>query len=81
MSSEIHKYIETAIDKKDNLFNAEVINFPKDQKIEDDRIFISQTQNFWKISDESNTDQLKAIIGICFMFCTLILIGLYSNLS
>lgn len=81
MSSEIHKYIETAIDKKDNLFNAEVINFPKDQKIEDDRIFISQTQNFWKINDESNTDQLKAIIGICFMFCTLILIGLYSNLS
>lgn len=81
MSSEIHKYIESAIDKKGNLFNAEVINFPKDQKTEDDKIFISQTQNFWKINDESNTDQLKAIIGICFMFSTLILLGLYSNLG
>tara|TARA_B100001063_G_C16681422_1_gene511983 strand:- start:263 stop:508 length:246 start_codon:yes stop_codon:yes gene_type:complete len=81
MSSEIHKYIETAIDKKTNLFNAEVINFPQEQNIKDDKKLKSQNQNFWKISDESNADQLKAIIGICFMFSTLVLLGLYSNLS
>jgi hypothetical protein len=81
MSSEIHKYIETAIDKKTNLFNAEVINFPQDQNIKDDKKLRFQNQNFWEISDESNADQLKAIIGICFMFSTLILLGLYSNLS
>ena len=39
------------------------------------------TNNFWKISDKSNNDQLKAVIGICFMFASLILMGLYSNLS
>ena len=81
MSSEIHKYIETAIDKKTNLFNAEVINFPQEQNIKDDKKLKSQNQNFWKISDETNADQLKAIIGICFMFSTLVLLGLYSNLS
>ena len=81
MSSEIHKYIETAIDKKTNLFNAEVINFPQEQNIKDDKKLKSQNQNFWEISDESNADQLKAIIGICFMFSTLVLLGLYSNLS
>ena len=27
MSSEIHKYIETAIDRKKNLLNAEIIDF------------------------------------------------------
>ena len=31
MSSEIHNYIETALDKQDALFNAEVINFPKEK--------------------------------------------------
>ena len=30
MSSELHKYIEKAIDKKKNLLNAEIINFPND---------------------------------------------------
>ena len=33
MSSEIHKYIETSIEKKQNLFQAEVIHFPNDKKI------------------------------------------------
>ena len=33
MSSEIHKYIETSIEKKHNLFNAEVISFPNDKKL------------------------------------------------
>ena len=30
MSSEVHKYIEEALEKNQNLFDAEVINFPKD---------------------------------------------------
>ena len=31
MSSEVHKYIETALEKKENLLNAELINFPKEK--------------------------------------------------
>ena len=31
MSSEIHKYIETSIEKKQNLFSAEVISFPNEK--------------------------------------------------
>jgi len=37
------------------------------------------THDFWQINDQSNNDQLKAVIGICFTFGSLILIGLYSN--
>ena len=33
MSSELHKYIEETIEKKGDLFNAEVLDFPKDKKI------------------------------------------------
>ena len=33
MSSEVHKYIEKAIDKKKNLFKAKILNFPKMKKI------------------------------------------------
>ena len=35
MSSEVHKYIETALDSKKDLFEAEVIDFPNNKKIED----------------------------------------------
>ena len=34
MSSEIHKHIEQALDKKENLFNASVIKFPNEVKID-----------------------------------------------
>ena len=80
MSSEIHKYIETSIEKKQNLFNASVINFPNDKKLNKSEIFNINTHTFWNIGDESNKDQLKAVIGICFMFGALTIIGLYSNL-
>jgi len=80
MSSEVHKYIETAIKKKENLLNAEVINFPNDQKLSEFKNLNSNQTSFWKINDKSNDDQLRAVVGICFMFGTLILLGLYSNL-
>ena len=80
MSSEVHKYIETAIDKKQNLFNADVINFPNDKKIITNQNLKEYKSNYWKISDESNYDQFKAVAGICFMFAALIIMGLYSNL-
>ena len=80
MSSEIHKYIETSLEKKQNLFNASVINFPSDKKLNKTDIFNINTNNFWNIGDESNKDQLKAVTGICFMLGVLIIIGLYSNL-
>ena len=34
MSSEIHKHIEKSLEKNQNLFNAELINFPSDKKIQ-----------------------------------------------
>ena len=81
MSSEVHKYIETALEKKEKLFKAEVLNFPKDKKNEVIKDLKIKSENeFWKINDESNDDQLKAVIGICYMFGALILMGLYSNL-
>ncbi len=80
MSSEVHKYIETAIKKKESLLNAKVINFPKDQKINNSKNLDTNTHDFWMISDKSNDDQLRAVIGICFMFSTLLLLGLYANL-
>tara|TARA_B100000003_G_scaffold20388_1_gene16426 strand:- start:82 stop:327 length:246 start_codon:yes stop_codon:yes gene_type:complete len=80
MSAEIHKYIETSLEKKQNLFNSSVINFPSDKKLNKNDIFNIDTGNFWNIGDKSNKDQLKAVTGICFMLGTLTIIGLYSNL-
>ena len=49
MSSEVHKYIETALEKKKNLFNAEVLDFPKDKKIKVSNKFQIHNINIWKI--------------------------------
>ena len=81
MSSEVHKYIEAALEKNQNLFDAKVINFPKDQKLQRVKALETDVNSFWKINDKSNNDQLKAVIGLCFMFGTLIIIGLYSSLT
>ena len=79
MSSEVHKYIEDRLEKNANLFDAEVINFPNNVRVNDVKISKVKTDGFWKISDISNNDQLRAVVGICFMFGALILMGLYSN--
>ena len=81
MSSEVHKYIEEALDKNKNLFNAQVINFPNDKTLDESDNLKTKNDMIWKISDKSNSDQLKAVTGICFMFGILLVIGLYSNLS
>tara|TARA_X000000368_G_scaffold65712_1_gene46957 strand:+ start:744 stop:989 length:246 start_codon:yes stop_codon:yes gene_type:complete len=81
MSSEVHKYIEEALNKNKNLFNARVINFPSDKSIDEREDIKTKNNIIWKISDKSNDDQLKAVIGICFMIGILLIIGLYSNLS
>ena len=81
MSSEVHKHIEEALEKNQNLFDAEVINFPKEKKLQKIKAFKTDVNIFWKINDEANDDQLKAVIGLCFMFGALIVIGLYSNLA
>ena len=79
MSSEVHKHIEKRLIKNKNLFNAKVLNFPNDIKIDRSKISKTTIDNFWRISDKSNDDQRKAVIGLCFMFGALILMGLYSN--
>ena len=79
MSLEVHKYIEDSLEKKANLFNAEVINFPNDVKVDDVKISKVKIDGFWKINDTSNNDQLRAVVGICLMFGALIVMGLYSN--
>ncbi len=80
MSSELKKYNETSLEKNQNLFNVEVINFPKNKNNSEITNLKTKTQNFWKINDKSNDDQLKAVIGVCFMISVLIIMGLYSNL-
>ena len=80
MSSELKKYNETSLEKNQNLFNVEVINFPKNKNNSEITNLKTKTQNFWKISDKSNDGQLKAVIGVCFMISVLIIMGLYSNL-
>ena len=80
MSSEVHKYIEKALEKNQNLFETELINFPKNKKPQEIKAFKTDINSFWKISDGTNDDQLKAVIGLCFMFGALIVIGLYSSL-
>ena len=80
MSSELQRYSKSVLEKKQNLFNAEVISFPNDNNLEKSKNLSSNAYNYWKISDETNEDQYKAIIGICFMFGALVLTGLYSNL-
>ena len=80
MSSEVHKYIEKALEKNQNLLDAELINFTKNKKPQKITAFKTDINSFWKISDGTNDDQLKAVIGLCFMFGALIVIGLYSSL-
>ncbi len=83
MSSEVHKYIENALEKRESLFNADVINFPKEQKISKTEKSETNKNYVWKLYDKSNLnedgDQLNAVIGICFMFTVLTLLGLYST--
>ena len=74
MSSEVHKYIETALNSKKNLFEAEVIDFPNNKKLENFRTW--QLYNKSDIKDDG--DQLKAVTGVCFTFSILIILGLYS---
>ena len=78
MSSELQKQINPLKEKELNLFNAQVINFPKEIEIKRDQNLKSDV--IWKIGDKSNNDQLKAVTGICFMLGALVLMGLYSNL-
>ena len=78
MSSELQRPINPTKEKELNLFNAQVINFPKEIEIKRDQNLKSDV--IWKIGDKSKNDQLKAVTGICFMLGALVLMGLYSNL-
>ena len=80
MSSEVHKYIEKALENNQNLFDTKVINFPKDKKIDNTKDYKIKIEDVWSISDKSNDDQRKAIMGFCFVVGVLIVTGLYSNL-
>ena len=80
MSSEVHKYVETAIKKRERILSAKVLNFPNEENKLDFKDFEKKSYDFWKISDKSNIDQLKAVTGICFMIGILIIAGLYSSL-
>ncbi len=80
MSSEIYKYIEKRIDKKENLLRAKIINFPNETEINEIKNLDINNSNHWRINDKSNIDQLKTVIGICFIISILTIVGLYSNL-
>ena len=74
MSSEVHKYIEIALKSKKNLFEAEVIDFPNNKKLEN----FSTWQLYNKSDMKDDGDQLKAVTGVCFIFSILTILGLYS---
>ena len=74
MSSEVHKYIETALNSKKDLFEAEVIEFPNNKKLEN----FSTWQLYNKSDMKDDGDQLKAVTGVCFIFSILTILGLYS---
>ena len=71
--------------EKENLFDAEVISFPNEIKINTSNDLKIDNYKTWKLYDESNTkedgDQYKAVLGICFMVSVLLIMGLYSNLT
>ena len=79
MSSEIQKHSNSTLKKNQNLFNAQIISFQK-KKIYNSKNLKVNTQSFWSIMDKSNEDQLRAIVGICFMLGALTFLGLYSQL-
>ena len=84
MSSEVHRYIEESLKKKENLFDADVISFPNEKKNTSNDL-MKDNYKTWKLYDESNSkeddDQYKAVLGICFMVSVLLIMGLYSNLT
>ena len=84
MSSEVHKYIEASIEEKEKMLYAEVINFPSENKVEKFQDKSIKQLKFWKLYDKSysneNGDQYRTVVGICFMFSVLFLLGLYSSL-
>ena len=80
MTLKAHKFKEASLEREKNLFNAEVISFPSEPKTEEEKLKLN-TSGIWDINDKSNDDQLKAVTGICIMFGTLIIMGLYSNLT
>jgi len=83
MSSEVHKYIEENLEKNQNLFSSEIINFPSEKKTNSLKDLVVDNSKTWQLYDKTNEnedgDQLKAVLGICFMFSALIIMGLYSN--
>ena len=56
MSLKIHRHIEANLEKNQNLFNAQVISFPNDKKLNNSKELKINTHSFWKISDKSNED-------------------------
>ena len=75
MSLEVHKYIENALDSKTKLLKAEIINFPQQKETNNFKIW----KLYDKLNDNEDKDQLKTVIGICFVFSTLTILGFYSN--
>ena len=69
MSSELHKYIETAIEKKKKFIQCRHFNFPKNKKINNSK---KNNKTHWNINDNANNDQLKAVTGICLCWCFLL---------
>jgi|TARA_B100001093_G_C26182987_1_gene740643 hypothetical protein len=80
MSSEVHRHIEERLVKSKTLLNTKVVDFPKNKNLNRSSNSKIINDNLWNINDKSNDDQLKAVVGVCFIFGALVLMGLYSNL-
>ena len=84
MSSELREHFKKIPENKNNFLNAEVINFPNERNFNSSKDFKKDENIKWQLYDNSNSnddgDQLRAVIGICFMFAALFFMGLYSSL-
>ena len=80
MNNKIYNYKDIVLEKSENFFNAEVIKFPNEKKKITSKDVKKNNNNYWKITDVANKDQLKAVTGVCVIFVALVIMGLYSNL-
>mgnify|MGYP001437738201 CR=1 FL=1 len=85
MSSELKNHTKTNIEEKKDLLKAEIISFPNEIKTKQPINLNIKEIDTWKLYDKSNIkddrDQLKAVIGICFMYVTIMFLSIYSNFT
>ena len=84
MSSEVHQYIIEDESKNSEIFSAQLLKFPVQEKKLNSKTNNLDECRYWKLYDKRSIhedgDQLKAVTGICLIVSVFSLIGLYLSL-